>query len=366
MSDAMGWDVTCDFFAAGGHSLLAIQLFHHIEKSFSVRLPLATIFRHGSIQELASQIRLQSQGGQTKRWVERLALSASKRSGNGRALPLVFVLPGLGGELLFARNLVSQYAEDFHWIGLQPKLKAEECDGIPLDDFVATAKEYVQAILDDVPKEPFALIGFSYGGTLAYEIARQLSEVGSPSNALIVLDTGPGDSSKTDRIDESSLRKLSRRTRTKISNSCKILANMPHWMRQEIPRVTNRQWWLTQSRKISDRLKSLQRKGSSGRSVHTVLNLNNAPTQNAQMRQKVYQAVLDYRPLPFEGRVTLIRSRVQPLLKVLPRDYGWSRVAKEVDVVILPGDHESLLGSPSNLKRIANEIHSHFKTKIDS
>ena len=105
---------------------------------------------------------------------------------------------------------------------------------------------------------------------------------------------------------------------------------------------------------------------SSGQSVHTILDLNNAPTQNAQMRQKVYQAVLDYRPLPFEGRVTLIRSRVQPLLKVLPRDYGWSHVAKEVDVVILPGDHESLLGNPSNLKRIANEMQSLFKSKIDS
>ena len=364
--DAMDWDITCDFFAAGGHSLLAIQLFHHIEKSFSVRLPLATIFRHGSIQELAGQIRLQAQGGQTKRWVERLALSPSKRSGNGFTLPVVFVLPGLGGELLFARNLVSQYADEFHWVGLQPKLKAEECAGVPLEDFVATAKEYVQAILDDLPREPFALIGFSYGGTLAYEIARQLSEVGCQSHALIVLDTGPGDAIATDGVSELPMPSVFRRTRIGISNSGKILANMPHWMRQELPRVINRQWWQTQSRKISDRLRSLRRMESSGQSVHTILDLNNAPTQNAQMRQKVYQAVLDYRPLPFEGRVTLIRSRVQPLLKVLPRDYGWSHVAKEVDVVILPGDHESLLGNPSNLKRIANEMQSLFKSKIDS
>ena len=201
---------------------------------------------------------------------------------------------------------------------------------------------------------------------LAYETARQLTEIGYSPQGVIVLDTGPGDVRTTDIFGKSPLRSLLRRMQIGISNGGKILANMPHWMRQEIPRTTNRQWWLTQSRKIADRLRSLWRWEPSGQSVHIILDLKNAPTQNVQMRQRVYQAVLDYRPIPFDRRVTLIRSRVQPLFRILPWDYGWSHVAKEVDVVILPGDHESLLGNPSNLKRIANEMQSLFKSKIDS
>ena len=46
--------LTDNFFELGGHSLLAVSLFAQIEKSFGKSLPLATLFRGPTIEQLAA------------------------------------------------------------------------------------------------------------------------------------------------------------------------------------------------------------------------------------------------------------------------------------------------------------------------
>ncbi len=87
-----------------------------------------------------------------------------------------------------------------------------------------------------------------------------------------------------------------------------------------------------------------------------ILDLKSAPSQNAKLRERVYHALLNYQPERFAGEVTLVRSRVQPLLRMLPKDYGWSRVAREVKTVVLPGDHETFLHTSGNIDRIAQVL----------
>ncbi len=43
-------------FDAGGHSLLAVELFSGIKKEFGLELPLALLFQTPTIQELAEHI----------------------------------------------------------------------------------------------------------------------------------------------------------------------------------------------------------------------------------------------------------------------------------------------------------------------
>jgi amino acid adenylation domain-containing protein len=157
------------FFDAGGHSLLAIQLFHQIEKTFRVRLPLATIFRYGTIRLLAEQIRVAQRGEGSDSWVKRLRLTGQRTVEDVSARSTVYVFPGVGGELLFAGNLIKQYSDHFEWVGLQPKLDPRNSDDVPIDDFKRTATAFAKSILEhrrnshDRVEAGFGLIGFSYG-----------------------------------------------------------------------------------------------------------------------------------------------------------------------------------------------------------
>src|SRR5947207_14848998 len=46
-----------NYFDLGGDSILAVQLFAHIEKVFQIKLPVATLFEAPTIEELARIIR---------------------------------------------------------------------------------------------------------------------------------------------------------------------------------------------------------------------------------------------------------------------------------------------------------------------
>ena len=48
--------ITDDFFDIGGHSLLAVQLFARIRSDLRVDLPLATLFRAPTVEQLAVTI----------------------------------------------------------------------------------------------------------------------------------------------------------------------------------------------------------------------------------------------------------------------------------------------------------------------
>ncbi len=164
-----------DFFHLGGHSLLALALLTRIERRLGKAPALNTLFRGGSVAQLAAL--LARQGATTSG--ERVVLRAE-----GEGAPLYLIHP-IGGNLLCYRKLVAAQPEGFPIYGFQ----APGQDGTepPLTTVPDLAARYLTHLAD--PTQPLRLAGWSFGGVIAQEMAHQWEHQGGCIAALTLLDS---------------------------------------------------------------------------------------------------------------------------------------------------------------------------------
>jgi len=175
--EAIGTDQ--NYFDLGGDSSLAVQLFARIEKTFQVKLPLATLFEAPTIEELARILRQEAPA--SSGWTPLVAIQP-----NG-SRPIFFCLHGAGGNVLIYRDLARYLGPDQPFYGLQ----AQGLDGscAPLTTIEEMAALYVDEIRRFQPRGPYFIGGYCMGGTLAYEVARQLRVAGEQIALLALFDT---------------------------------------------------------------------------------------------------------------------------------------------------------------------------------
>ena len=92
----------------------------------------------------------------------------------------------------------------------------------------------------------------------------------------------------------------------------------------------------------------LRRRSGSGESdAAAVLAGVPVPDQFRQLMAAHYQALREYVPQPYPGRVTLFRAHTRPLFRLHGWDLGWTELAGGgLDVVPVPGNHETILKPP--------------------
>lgn len=172
-----------DFFAIGGHSLLAVRLVDAIERTFGVRLPLDTFwFRGNTIRDIAGLLR---GANAPLRW----PLLVPIRPGSTRR-PL-FCVHTIGGNLFHYYELAKALPDGQPVMGLN----AVGVGGAePARSRIADiAADCVSAMRSAQPAGPYRLLGFSSGGTVAFEMAQQLRAAGEQVDFLGLLDTwAPG------------------------------------------------------------------------------------------------------------------------------------------------------------------------------
>ncbi|MFA7605880.1 MAG: AMP-binding protein [Rhodocyclaceae bacterium] len=173
-------DAQSDFFELGGHSVLGIRLISLIEKRFGHRLSLSRLFQAPTIAALATVLAEQA-GGETYTPVVELAPG-------GAGAPL-FLFHPVGGSVFCYRGLAQQLA------GPAP-VHAVEAPGFQSDwPMLPTVEEmasrYLEAMLVTLGGRlcPVVLAGWSFGGLVAFEVARQLRARGGELTALVLIDT---------------------------------------------------------------------------------------------------------------------------------------------------------------------------------
>ena len=166
-----------NFFELGGHSLIAVKVMGRIEKETGKRLPLATLFDAPTIEKLAQTF----EPGKSITWDSLVPIKPQ-----GNKMPL-YMVHGAGLNVLLFNTLAINMSPDQPVYGLQ----AKGLDGIeePLDNIEAIAAHYIQSILEQNPSGPYALAGYSFGGIIAFEMARQLEAMGKEVKMLAMFDT---------------------------------------------------------------------------------------------------------------------------------------------------------------------------------
>ncbi|MEM8862175.1 MAG: amino acid adenylation domain-containing protein, partial [Chloroflexota bacterium] len=168
------------FFEIGGHSLLAVRLFAEIEQEFRVKLPVATIFEHGSIEALGKL--LEPPETQIGKGINLLVPLQPKGS-----LPALFLIHARDGFVLKYQQLVDELGDEQQIYGLRSQ--GIDGDSEPLQSIEEMATQYIAEIKRVQPEGPYHLAGWSLGGWLAFEMAQQLLAAGDALGTLAILDT---------------------------------------------------------------------------------------------------------------------------------------------------------------------------------
>lgn len=158
--------VTDDFFMLGGHSLLGAQLIARINQSFHVKLPLSILLETRTVEGLAKILQRQES---PSRWTSLVALQP-----RGRRLPIFCVHPGPGDVFSF-REFPQYLGEDQPVYALQSRGLT---GGAPHFDVRNMARHYVSELRTVQPEGPYSLIGLSFGGLVAFEMAQTLLQQG--------------------------------------------------------------------------------------------------------------------------------------------------------------------------------------------
>ncbi|WP_316227940.1 non-ribosomal peptide synthetase [Bradyrhizobium sp. SZCCHNR3015] len=172
------FDVTKSFFEIGGHSFLAFQLIAACRREFGVTLPMHLVYTT-KVRELAAEI-------QTARNDQDLSLVPfGIRDGDNDTV--IFLVHGASGTVAPFRHLAKHLERDFSVVGLQaPGLEGR---GEIKRSVQAYAEFYIGLAQRVRRSRSIALVGWSFGGTIAAEMMRMWREAGVAVDATVLLDS---------------------------------------------------------------------------------------------------------------------------------------------------------------------------------
>jgi amino acid adenylation domain-containing protein len=169
-----------NFFALGGHSLIAVQVIHKTRAAFGREIPLRYLFESPTVAELVERIKYCEPSVSASPQSPLVALRA--REG---ATPLYCIHP-VGGQVHLYRHVVDVIGNACAVYGLQSRALHDPATEHP--SLAEMAADYARLIVERDMSKP-VLVGFSTGGLFALAVAERLESMGSPARLLVLLDT---------------------------------------------------------------------------------------------------------------------------------------------------------------------------------
>jgi acetoacetyl-CoA synthetase len=279
-----------DFFALGGDTWLAAELFSQTDHEFGLQLSPATICNAPSIAALAVTLDNPQPSGP--------AIQLKKDANSAPT----FIFHGIGSSVIDLVPLVRRMQSGQAIYGLE--IKGNDGKEDPLDRVEDIARFFLPAIREIQPHGPYCLIGYSFGGLVALEIAQQLKAETEKIGLLVMLDSYP------DR------RYLS-------------FAQYSHLVLQL----------------VGNRL-STSRNANAGQKRQFVDTHDREPSPLVHALERVkaaqYRALRDYRPRFYDGDLWFVRAATPSHFPADPVPV-WSPLVRALGVETVPGEHLDLL-----------------------
>ncbi len=312
-----------NFFSLGGHSLLVLRLIQKVNKRFEVDLRVAEFFQDPTIPGMLKALR-----AQIKQESRLIQFRESHTAGQ------IFIVDASAGLCSLAQKFdpgPAVFAADVH---LDPAVvKAAVENRIKdLPRLEELARPCVNLILQEQANGPCVLIGHSFSGLLAFEVARQLRLAGRTVNAVVILDT-TAPLSISYRLKNLNLSRMREAFTWRISGAANLIA-------ERLANHSN-----SNASEYSDALKAEldQYQGS----------LVNLPWD---VRRKINWTARDrYRCRRGAGKGILVRAKgMRPSLHF--QKMGWDGLFLDgLEIVDAEGDHITLL-APENVAGLAKVI----------
>jgi thioesterase domain-containing protein/acyl carrier protein len=320
-----------NFFELGGHSMMALRLFSEIEQSLNAKLPLSTLFQAPTVAKLAGVLR---QKGWRPPWQTLVEIQ------KGGTRPTLFLIHGIGGNILGFRDLAANLGDDQPVWGVQsPGLDGRS----PLLHRVEEmAETYLREIIALQPSGPYHLCGLSFGGIVAFELAQQLRKSGHEVGLLGLLDTHRPGHAELLPLRQRGLERM-RSWTTRIQSHLRDLSKQDSWSEYVRKKV------LIMRRRLKSqiwqwRYRSYARRGQQ------------LPQARSDVREANTLAARRYVTKPYAGKVTLFMAAEHHPSRKAALRMTWSRLALGgLEIHEVPGDHVTLIEAP-HAKILAHQL----------
>jgi thioesterase domain-containing protein/acyl carrier protein len=309
-----------DYFSLGGDSLTAARLVVRVNAAFGVTIFLRTLLECPTLNTMAEFIKTAGRG-------QRHNQSGQGLRGSGTGTPL-FYIPGIWGYEFLPGPLAGHLGKTCRYFdALQyPGLDGREPLPTRVEDVAAYLIPQIRSIW---PDGPYQLVGWSFGGLMAFEIARQMTAQGLKVETVFLLD--------------SATPKMPRRKRTKF----------------EILKIIRHRWSAAKGRERLSLLGELAFKSvwlmtsQEKRDARVMVAPKSSPMRDAVLRVEPH-----YRPAAYAGKVVLIQGENSKWFGMLHEPdaaLGWKKFVPNLETLYVPGNHQTMFQG-KGVSMIAQQI----------
>jgi acetoacetyl-CoA synthetase len=255
----------------------------------------------------------------------------------GTEKPPIVIAHGLSGVVQFSE--LAQHIQTGRPIyGIQ----AKGIDGKeePLERVEDMAELYLDALAELYPSGPYILIGYSFGGLVALEMAQRLVVSGKTVALLVLLDAYPHPHflPGPDR-----LRLFMKRVRSHAKQIRELpLANAVSYFVNGLKRRLHFPGALHESQRPPE-----------------TLGLSFAETALRRVNQKAYLAYSRYQPRFYRGKIKFVTTEIKSFFPGNPVRV-WGKQVSELEIEVIPGDHLNIV--TTEFKALASVLTRYLKT----